>query len=459
MELFSSSVYLERRRKLSKMMGEGILVFIGNSPSPINYAGNCYPFRQDSNFLYFFGIAMPNLIGVINAYTGEEFIFGDEAHPDEIVWTGLTDTLSSLKSKVGVLNLRPLKEFEEQIQTYSRASKEIYISPVYRAESQRKLKVIERYYSPNNALGNNSKLIGAIISLRSIKEKHEIDEIKKAIVVAKDMFSSARQMLKPGVSESEVAAYMSYVAAKYGCRTSFPIIATKNGHILHSHPENVPLPQGGLFIIDAGAETPKGYASDITRTFPIGSQWSHQQKDIYNIVLEANETAINHIRPNISYRDIHLLSARSIASNLVALGLMKGDADSIIASGAHALFFPHGLGHLMGLDVHDMESMGEDYVGYDGEYKRSNQFGLSYLRYAKKLLPGQVITVEPGCYFNPHLIQSWKAKQMYTDFINYDNVSKFMHLGGVRIEDDVLVTHDGNICLSSDIPKIASQIL
>jgi len=305
---------------------------------------------------------------------------------------------------------------------------------------------------------SSAELIKAVISMRSIKEQVEIDEIEKAIAIAWEMHTTAMKMCKPGVKEQDIFGIIEGIALSKGGGTSFPVILSVDGQTLHNHYHGNILQKGRMMVTDAGAETNLHYSSDITRTTPVGGRFNQKQKDIYEIVLKANTESVKAAKPGISNRDLHLNACRIIASSLKELGLMKGDVDEAVAAGAHALFMPHGLGHMMGLDVHDMEALGENYIGYNDQVKRSDQFGLSFLRFALPYKPGHVFTVEPGCYFIPQLIDQWKSEGKFTEFINYKKVESFIGMGGIRIEDDVLITEKGHKLLGKPIPKTVAEV-
>ena len=301
-------------------------------------------------------------------------------------------------------------------------------------------------------------MINAVVKLRAVKDQYEISELEKAVDVARIMHTTAMKMAYPGNFERELAGAIEGIALSHGGPVSFPVILSMDGQTLHNHYHGNELTEGRMVVCDAGAETSMCYSSDITRTFPVGGKFSEQQKEIYEIVLQANVDTIKASKPGVSYREVHLMAARIIAEGLNGLGIMKGDVDEAVKAGAHALFFPHGLGHMLGLDVHDMEGLGENYVGYSDTLKRSDQFGLAYLRMGRELEPGFVLTNEPGCYFIPALIDQWKAEKKHAQFINYDQVEKYRKFGGVRIEDDVLITESGSRILGTPIPKTVEEV-
>jgi Xaa-Pro aminopeptidase len=336
--------------------------------------------------------------------------------------------------------------------------RKVHFLPPYRAETKMTLGSLLRENPCKMKTLSSVDLIKAVVAMRSVKEQAEIDEIEKAIAIAWEMHTTAMKMCKPGVKEQDIFGVIEGIALSKGGGTSFPIILSVDGQTLHNHNHSNILQKGRMMVTDAGAETNLHYSSDITRTTPVGGKFNQKQKDIYEIVLKANTESIKAAKPGISNRDLHLNACRIIASSLKDLGLMKGDVDSAVSAGAHALFMPHGLGHMMGLDVHDMEALGENYIGYNDQVKRSDQFGLAFLRFALPFKPGHVFTVEPGCYFIPQLIEQWKSEGKFTEFINYKKAEAFIGLGGIRIEDDVLITEKGHKLLGKQIPKTVAEI-
>lgn len=456
--MFPKEVYIERRDSLRKMIQGGLLLFPGNGESAMNYPDNTYHYRQDSNFLYFFGINKPGFNGVIDLDSGIDTIYGDDFTIEDIIWMGNQPAVEELASMAGVHSTRRSSELTKVLQKSIADGKKIRILPPYRGD---------HYISLGGMLGVQTNevrgfisesLIRAVIKLRSVKDQYEINEIEKALEVAWLMHTTAMKMGFPGNFERELAGAMEGLALSHGGPVAFPIILSMDGQILHNHYHGNELKAGRLIITDAGAETEMGYASDITRTFPVGGKFSTRQREIYEIVLSANINSIATYRQGITHLESHLTAARTIASGLKDLGIMKGDVEEAVAAGAHALFFPHGLGHMMGLDVHDMEGLGENYVGYDEKIKRSNQFGLAYLRMGRELQEGFVLTNEPGCYFIPALIDIWKAEKKFESFINYDRVEQYRDFGGVRIEDNVLITKGGSRILGRPIPKLVKEV-
>jgi Xaa-Pro aminopeptidase len=456
--MFKKSIYISRRKKLTAQIRSGIILIPGNAEAAMNYPGNTYHFRQDSNFLYFFGLDQPDLIGLIDVDHHREYIFGNDTELEDIIWMGPQPTMNALASEVGVENTGPFGKAAEFLTAAVKSGRKIHFLPAYRGEQVILFhKLLGLIHSRVNDYASPD-LIRAVIALRSVKDRHEVAEIEKAVDIAYDMFTTGMKMAHPGVYEREIVGAMEGISVAGGNPVSFPVILSINGQTLHNHKHGNKLVPNRMLVMDAGTESQMHYASDITRTVPVGGKFTPRQKEIYQIVLNANLASMEAIKPGITYKSIHLLAARTITHGLKEIGLMKGDVDQAVASGAHALFFPHGLGHMLGLDVHDMEGLGENNVGYDHTVTRSDQFGLAYLRMAKTLVPGYVLTVEPGIYFIPELIDQWKSEDRLSEFINYDKLAGYMEIGGVRIEDDVLVTPDGHRVLGRPIPKTVEEI-
>ena len=456
--MFDPSIYTQRRDRLKDQLQSGLILFLGNEESPMNYPANPYHFRQDSSYLYFFGLDFPSLAGVIDVDENRDIIFGNDVDIEDIIWMGFQPSMKERAGKVGVKETFSLDKLEETVQKAAQQGKKVHFLPPYRPETELKLNRLLGI-SPDEVKKNVSvELIKAVVAQRSVKIKEEVEEIEKAHAVTYEMHTTAMKMAKPGIYERDIAGRIEGIALSLGSSVSFPIILTINGQILHNHYHGNMLEEGRLLVNDSGAESLLHYAADITRTIPVSGKFSQKQREIYEIVLSSQEVAIQSIRPDIKNRDIHLKTAKVIAEGMKGLELMKGDTDEAVQEGAHALFFPHGLGHQMGLDVHDMEDLGEDYVGYDEKTKRSDQFGIAYLRLAKELQPGYVVTVEPGIYFIPALIDKWKGEKKFTQFINYDRVEEYRDFGGVRIEDNVLVTEDGHRVIGKTIPKTPEDI-
>jgi len=456
--MFSADVYIERRKRLRTDVQSGLILFLGNEESPMNYADNQYPFRQDSSFLYFFGLDCPGLTAVIDVDQGAECMFGDDLTVDDIVWTGPQPSLEEKCRKTGISETAGLDELPEVLNKAVKQGRKIHFLPQYRPENVLKIQQLLGI-APSAITGHVSEpLIRAIISQRSIKNEQEIEQIEASLDISYEMQTLAMKMSKPGIYERQVASAMEAVVLSRGSALSFPTIFSIHGETLHNHHYGNKMQAGDMAVNDSGAESPLHYASDITRTVPIGGKFSQRQKEIYAIVLNAQEKAIEAVKPGVEFRDIHLLACMAIASGLKGLGLMKGDIEQAVHAGAHTLFFQCGLGHMLGLDVHDMEGLGEEYVGYADSIKRNPEFGFKSLRLAKALEPGFVITVEPGIYFIPELINRWKASQKNSQYINYESVEEYRDFGGIRIEDDVLVTETGHRVLGRKIPKTIDEV-
>jgi Xaa-Pro aminopeptidase len=456
--MFEPKIYVKRRDFLKKQVASGLVLFLGNDDSPMNYAANAYHFRQDSSFLYFFGLDSPNLAAVVDVDEKKDIIFGDDIEIEDIIWMGYLPTVQDRAAEIGVKQTAPLKNLVPLLKEALEKGRPIHYLPPYRPETFVKLQALLGIKPEEAKAKASTSLIRAVVAQRSIKSDEEVAEIEKALKTTYKMYIAAMRMALPGIWERDIAGRIDGLAIADGGVTAFPTILTRNGQILHNHAHGNKLKKGDLLVVDSGGQSPLGYAADITRTVPVGGKFTSAQNDVYEIVLKAQETAIKSIKPGVRYRDIHLQTARVIASGLKALGLMKGDVGEAVLQGAHALFFPHGLGHMLGLDVHDMENLGESFVGYDESIQRSTQFGLAYLRMAKELRKGHVMTVEPGIYFIPALIDKWQKEKKFLDFIAYDRLARYRNFGGIRIEDDVLVTRDGRRVLGRSIPKTPARI-
>ncbi len=456
--MFAKKTYVQRRAKLFKGVKSGLLLFLGNRESPMNYAANTYRFRQDSSFLYFFGLSHPGLAAVIDLDEGRQTVFGDDVDMEDIIWMGPQPSLRSRAAKVGVPDQRPLADLAGVLQAAVRQGRRVHFLPPYRPENALWLQRLLGIGAETVKDYASAEFAKAVIAQRSLKSAEEVAEIEAAVTVSAAMYREAMAMAQPGIYEREIAGFMEGIALAGGGQLAFPAIVSKHGETLHNHFHGNRLGEGDLLIIDAGAESESGYASDITRTLPVGGRFNPLQRALYETVLDMQRTAIAMIRPGVSYRSVHLKAAAVLVEHLKEMGLMKGGTDDAVAAGAHALFFPHGLGHMMGLDVHDMEDLGETWVGYDDKVRRSQQFGLAYLRMAKKLEPGHVLTVEPGLYFIPELIEQWRAQKKHAAFVRYERVEKLRGFGGIRIEDDVLVLSRGARVLGPAIPKAAADV-
>lgn len=456
--MFGKDTYLQRRQSLMKGLNDGLVLLLGNEESSKNYKDNTYRFRQDSNFLYFLGWDRPHLAAVLDTATGQTTLYGDDLTIDHIVWMGPHATMREMAERVGVEHTAAYDELGAVLAEAKKQGRPIHYLPPYRAENL--LKLSEWLELPTAAVekGASVPLIKQVVAQASIKTAEELVEIEKAVTITGQMHVAAMRSARPGIKEAELAGIVEGIAIGAGGDTAYPVILTVNGQTLHNHYHGNTLQSGQLVLGDFGAETAMHYAGDITRTFPVDKTFTSKQKHIYQLVLQAEMAAIEAIKPGVPYREIHLMAARIMADGLKDLGLMQGDMEAAVAEGAHALFFPHGLGHMMGLDVHDMEDLGEQYVGYTDTIKRSEQFGLNALRLGRELEAGFVLTVEPGLYFIPELIGQWKAAGKFKDFINYDKVETYLDFSGVRIEDNVLVTETGYRVLGAPIPKRVAEV-
>jgi Xaa-Pro aminopeptidase len=456
--MFESNVYEERRNHLKKHLQSGIVLFLGNDESPINYSANTYPYRQDSSFLYYWGLDRPGLNAIIDIDQNQEIIFADELTIDDIVWMGPQPSLKEQALQVGVAKTLPSEKLDEVIKNAANKSQPLHYLPQYRFDNLLKLTTLLHKDSDEINKAASKALIQAVVDQRSKKSDFEIKEIEYALKISYEMHTTAMKMCKPGRYERTIVGSIEGLAYALGSLTSFPIIFSIHGETLHNHSHNNMMKEGDLVVHDSGAESEQHYASDITRTIPVSGKFSSRQKEIYNLVLEMQEKAIAAIKPGNSYKKVHLLACKILVDGLKQIGLMRGDTEQAVAAGAHALFFPHGLGHMMGLDVHDMEHLGENHVGYNAQTKRSEQFGTNFLRLGKELEPGYVLTVEPGIYFIPTLIDQWKAQKRFSEFINYNQIESYKGFGGIRIEDDVLVLNQGCKILGESIPKNAEKV-
>ena len=442
--MFETSVYKNRRARLKEKVKSGLVLILGNGEAPANYTDNTYKFRQDSSFLYFFGLNQPGFAGVIDIDSGDEYLFGNDVDMDDIIWMGPQPSVKDMAARVGVSKTAPFARLADCMKTAISQGRRIHFLPPYRF---RNMLLLEELLGIRPALVENYaslELIKAVVDLRSVKEPCEIEEITKACNIGYEMHTAAMRNCKPGVKEQYIAGLIEGIAASYGSMVSFPVILSQNGETLHNHDHSQILQEGRMMLTDAGAEEVSHYCSDFTRTVPVGGKFLTRQKEVYNIVLAANNKAIEIAKPGVTYQYVHLEVCKVLAQGLKDLGLMKGDVNEAVAAGAHALFMPHGLGHMMGLDVHDMEDLGQIYVGYDDETRPIDQFGTSSLRMGRRLQEGFVITDEPGCYFIPALIDQWRAQGMHKEFLNYDKIETFKDFGGIRLEDDILIIPGGS---------------
>ena len=458
MRLFNSSTYINRRSQLANQVKTGIIILLGNNESPMNYEDNTYPFRQDSTFLYFFGLRKAKLVATIDCESGESKLYGDDPTIDEIVWTGPQKTLSELGEKVGVSSTHVFRKINEVIQNAIKSNQPIHFIKPYRHDQTILLADLLRCSIEKIETSYSLKLIEGIVNQRLYKSEEELEEIKRAVNITGEMHLAAMRMGQVGMKEQDIVSKLLEISTSHGGYYSFPPIVTINGETLHNHYYGNTLKKGDLLLVDSGAETDMGYAGDMTRTFPIGQKFTQIQKDIYQVVLNAHNSAVRALAPGIEFKEVHLIAAKKISEGLKDLNLMRGDIDEAVEAGAHAMFFQCGLGHLMGLDVHDMENLGEQNVGYTTDMKKSKQFGLKSLRLGRKLEEGIVLTVEPGIYIIPALIDLWKTDRKFEEFINYAELEKFRSFGGIRVEEDFVITDDGSRLLGNEIPKTIEAV-
>jgi Xaa-Pro aminopeptidase len=456
--MFSKDIYIQRRQKLKRDIGSGVILLLGNEETGMNYKDNCYRFRQDSSFLYFTGLDKPSLALVIDIDVDKEIMIGDEASIDDIVWMGTQLSLSELASKAGIEMVQPVSNLEAIMKKAIEAKRPIHFLPAYRPENSITLSYLLGISLKEVKDKASIPLIKAVVAQRSVKSPEEITEINKAVNASNEMHLAAMRITKEGLRESEVAGVIEGIAISAGGNISYPVIYTVNGQTLHNHATSNVMKKGQLVLCDAGAETAMHYAGDLTRTFPVEKKFTAAQKEVYEIVLGAEQAAVETLAPGKYFRDIHFLASNYLVEGLKQMGLMKGDSHEAVQQGAHALFFPCGLGHMMGLDVHDMEDLGEEYVGYTDELKKSRSFGLKSLRLGRALEPGFVLTVEPGIYFIPELIDRWQAENKFNEFINYDKLMPFRNFGGARVEENFLVTETGYRLLGDPLIKEISEI-
>ncbi|MBA4301445.1 MAG: Xaa-Pro aminopeptidase [Cyclobacterium sp.] len=449
MNIFPKETYIERRNQLKKKMGSGLLLFLGNEESSVNFKDNWYPFRQDSTFLYFFGLNMPGLAAMIDIDRDVEIIFGDNLTIEESIWQGSHPALLDLASEIGVEKTISKSEISKFLSLLD--NQRIHFLPPYRPENSQKLaEWLEK--SPVEIQSQASvDFIKAVVSLRSVKSEEEIQELTKAVNISVSIHKKLMLEAKPGMKEHELLSLVTGQVLSLGGSLSFPPIITIDGQILHNHNYSNTLVEGKMLLGDFGAESGMHYAGDITRTIPVGSRFTDSQREVYQIVLHAYQTAVDALKPGIRFKEVHLLACRKLAEGLKDLGLMKGDLDEAVNQGAHALFFQCGLGHMMGMDVHDMEDLGEEYVGYTEDLKKSTQFGLKSLRLGRELEKGFVLTIEPGIYFIPKLIDLWQAKKLHREYIDYEKLARYRDFGGIRVEDAYVITETGSMLLGDPL--------
>ena len=454
--MFNKEIYVERRKKLKENFKDGIILIMGNDFSPLDCPDNTYPFIQDATFKYYFGIDHNGLIGMIDIDKNKEIIFGNDFTMSDIIWMGKQKYLKDLAKDVGIENFVE----KEEIKKYLENRKNIRFTNQYRADNVMYLSSILKNINPFEFDKYTSfDLVKAIIKQRNIKDRVEIQEIERAVDITKEMHLAAMRNVKAGMKEYELVAEVEREPRKYNAYYSFQTILTKNGQILHNHNHSNVLKNGDLVLLDCGALSDEIYCGDMTTTFPVSGKFTERQKTIHNIVRDMFDKAKDLARAGITYKEVHLEVCKVLAENMKKLGLMKGNIEEAVGAGAHALFMPHGLGHMMGMTVHDMENFGEINVGYAEGEKKSTQFGLSSLRLAKKLEVGNVFTIEPGIYFIPDLFEKWKSEKLHQEFLNYDEIEKYMDFGGIRMERDILIQEDGTSRILGDkFPRTANEI-
>lgn len=443
--MFSKETYVGRRAELKKLVKSGIILLFGNNESPANFPANgFYPFRQDSSFLYYFGLQRDGLVGVIDVDNDVETLIGDDIDIDDIVWYGSVDSVKDMAGMCGVANTAPMKQLQAICGNAMKENRKVHFLPPYRHDTMISISDLLAIHPSKQREAASMELINAVVKQRSSKSQLEIDEIERACAIGYKMHTTAMRLTKPGVTEKFVGGQVDGIAQSYGSMVSFPTIFTQHGEIMHGNPSMAVLESGRLALCDCGAETMEHYCSDNTRTFPVNGKFDQRQLEIYSIVEDCHDLALKLSKPGVKYLDVHMGICRLMTDRLKELGLMKGDTEEAVRAGAHAMFLPHGLGHMMGMDVHDMEGLGQIYVGFDEETRPNlEQFGTNCLRMGRRLEEGFVITDEPGIYFIPALIDEWRAKGLHKDFINYEKLETYKDFGGIRIEDDLLITKDG----------------
>ena len=441
--MFSKDIYIRRRQELKKLVGKGVIILFGNNESPANYPANSYaPMRQDSSFLYYFGQHRDGLVGIIDIDNDEEWLFGDDIDVEDIVWMGYTPSVADLAAEVGISKTAPMKDLAEMINSqWSLLNK--HFLPPYRFDTKIQIMDLLGIHPSEQKEKASLALIQAVVKMRSTKEAQEIEAIERACDVGYAMHTTAQLLIRPGVTERFIGGQVDGIARSLAQGVSFATIFSQHGEIMHGNPSDAKLEAGRLALCDAGCEL-DDYCSDNTRTMPVNGKFSQRQLDIYSIVEACHDYVLEVAKPGVKYMDVHFAVCRLMTERLKELGLMKGDTDAAVAAGAHAMFLPHGLGHMMGMDVHDMEGLGQIYVGFDEETRPNlEQFGTNCLRMGRKLEEGFVLTDEPGIYFIPALIDDWKASGHCKEFINFDKLETYKDFGGIRIEDDILITKDG----------------
>jgi len=441
--MFNKETYIRRRAELKQLVGKGVIVLFGNNESPANYPANGYtPFRQDSTFLYYFGQHRDGLVGVIDVDNDEEWLLGDDIDVEDIVWMGYTPSVADLAAEVGVTKTAPMSALSSVCCCGTVTNRVLHFLPPYRHDTKIQIMDLTGIHPSQQKEKASLPLIKAVVKQRATKSAEEIAYIEAACDVGYVMHTTAQMLIKPGVTERFVAGQVDGIARSLAQGNSFGTIFSQHGEIMHGAPSDAPLEDGRLVLCDAGCEL-NDYCSDHTRTMPVNGKFSQRQLEIYSIVEQCHDYVLEVAKPGVKYQDVHFAVCRLMTERLKELGLMKGDTDEAVRAGAHAMFLPHGLGHMMGMDVHDMEGLGQIYVGFDDETRPNlEQFGTNCLRMGRKLEPGFVLTDEPGIYFIPHLIDLWRKEQHCAEFLCFDAIETYKDFGGIRIEDDLLITAD-----------------
>ena len=459
--MFSKETYIRRRARLQELVGEGVIILMGNNESPCNYPNNAYyPFRQDSSFLYYFGQNRDGLVGVIDVDNNRETLIGDDIDIEDIVWYGSVDSVADMAAQVGVAHSAPMSELKKICDDARAKGRTIHFLPPYRHDTMIQLMDLLGMHPSQQRKECSHKLRMAVIEMRSVKEDQEIEELERAAAIGYQMHTTAMRLIKPGVTEKYIGGQINGIAHSYGAHESFGTIFSQHGEIMHGAPSLAKLEAGRLVLCDCGAETVNNYCSDNTRTMPVNGKYTQRQREIYDIVVECHDYALQLSKPGMKYMDVHMGVCRLMTERLKELGLMRGDVDEAVAAGAHAMFLPHGLGHMMGMDVHDMEGLDQIYVGFDEETRPNlEQFGTNCLRMGRRLQKGFVVTDEPGIYFIPALIDDWRRSGHCAEWLNFDLLETYKDFGGIRIEDDILITDDGCRFLGKDrIPYHAKDV-
>lgn len=454
--MFEASIYKNRRKALADRVKKGIIILFANNDAPMNYPDNTYYYRQDSSFNYFYGHKLPGLVGVIDLENNKDLLFGNDFTMDDIIWMGTQPTISELGERIGINETYQKTELKGYLKKFKK--EEIHFLPSYRGDQI--LDLVDLLdISIKEAKENTSHtLVMSIIELRNTKQAEEIKEMDAVCDTGVLMHETVMKNCKVGVSEQYLAGLAQGITHSYGNGVSFSVILSQHGETLHNHDHSGTITEGNLVLCDMGAESNTGYSSDYTRTIPASGHYTERQKEIYNIVLRANLATIEMAKPGVLYWDVHLNALTIIAEGLKKVGIIKGDAKEAAKQGAIAVFMPHGLGHMLGMDCHDMEGYGEDLVGYDEETKRSTIFGHSALRCGRRLKAGYIVSDEPGIYFVPALIKQWEKEKKFTEFINYDKAKEYLDFGGIRLEDDLLITETGCRVLGRHLAKTVEEI-